>query len=59
MRSAKDLLLAVMATRARRRTAQLAGDLARAESDDKELVLAELEFQRWLDESCRDCLFGS
>ena len=59
MRSAKDLLLAVMATRARRRTAQLACDLARVDSDEKELVLAELEFQRWLDETCRDCLFGS
>ena len=59
MRSAKDLMLAVMATRARRRTGQLASDLARADSDDKELILAELEFQRWLDESCRDCLFGS
>jgi len=59
MRSAKDLILAVMATRARRRTAQLACHLIRADPDDKELVLAELEFQRWLAESCRDCLFGS
>ena len=59
MRNLKDLILAAMAARARRRTAQLACDLARVDSDEKELVLAELEFQRWLDESCRDCLFGS
>ena len=58
MRNVKDLMLAVMATRARRRTAQLASDLARAASDDKEMILAELEFQRWLDEACRGCLIG-
>ena len=59
MRNTKELLLAVVEAKARRRTGQLACRLIRATSADRELVLAELEFERWLAESCRDCLFGS
>ncbi len=59
MRSTKELLLAVVEAKARRRTGQLACDLVRATSANRELVLAELQFERWLAESCRDCRFGS
>ena len=52
----KDELLRVIAGRAWRRTAAAATQLARAPPDQKELVLAELEFQRWLAESCAECL---
>ena len=59
MRSVKDMLLASVEIKTRRRTAQLAYRLIQARPQDKELVLAELQFQQWLAESCRHCLFGS
>ena len=42
--------------RAYRRIGQLAGELIRAKSEEKEVVLAELQFERWLADSCRQCL---
>ena len=51
----KDQLLRVVEIKARRRTAQLAHRLIRAASAEREMVLAALEFERWLADSCRDC----
>ena len=55
MREDKNVLLRAIEARAARRLGRLAGQLVRAESEDKELILADLEFQRWLAESCLDC----
>ena len=55
MGNEKDILLAAVEARARRRSAQLSGEFVRADAADKEPILAALEFERWLVESCRDC----
>ena len=55
MRNTKDVLIRVIEARATRRVGRLAADLVRARSEDKELVLAEMDFERWLAESCLDC----
>ena len=51
----KNALLRAIEGRAVRRLGRLAGELVRARSEDKELILADLEFQRFLAESCLDC----
>ena len=48
--------LAEIGARARRRLGELAGQFARAAGPDKERLLAELEFERWLAEECEDDL---
>ena len=58
MRSIKEQLLRGIEAKAARRTGRLASELVRARSRDKELILAELEFQRWLADTCGDCLNG-
>ena len=42
--------------KASRRTAELAGELVHNKSENKESVLAELEFQQWLVEASHQCL---
>ena len=51
----KNALLRAIEARATCRLGRLAGELVRAESEDKEPILADLEFQRWLAESCLYC----
>ena len=51
----KNALLRAIQARAVRRLGRLAGELVRAGSEDRELILADLEFQRFLAESCLDC----
>ena len=58
MRNIKEQLLRGIEAKATRRTGRLASELVRARSKDKELILAELEYQRWLAETCADCLNG-
>ena len=41
--------------RAWRRTGELAGELVRADSHDREEILAELDFERWIAECCGLC----
>jgi len=50
----RDAVLALIALRAEREVRILAGEFARAASEDREGLLAALEFQRWLAESCRN-----
>ena len=59
MRMTKDLILQIVEVKARQKLAQLACEIVRAESHDREMILAGLEFERWLADSCRDCRFGS
>ena len=40
------------------RTGRLAAELVQAQSKDRELILAEMEYQRWLAGTCSDCLDG-
>jgi len=54
----KHALVATIRQGARQEAARLAGEFARADSGkvDKESVLAALEFEKWLVESCEICL---
>jgi len=58
MRDIKELLLRGIEAEAACRIGRLASELVHARSRDKELILAELEFQRWLADTCSDCLDG-
>ncbi len=56
MQAAKKHVLRLIGARARFRTSQLASQLVRAASADKEEILAALELERWLADSCREAL---
>lgn len=51
----KDLIIRQLAEQGRRRIAVLATELARARSQDKEVILAELKIERDLLDCCRLC----
>lgn len=59
MTNMKDILIRVIERRARNRVGQLSCKLVRAESRDRENILDEMQFQKWLAEACDDCLSGS
>ena len=52
----KDVLLEAIQHKSEREAARLSGQFARAASEDKEAILAELELERWVAQSCRECL---
>ena len=56
MTNKRALLIEDIEQRACRRIGQLAKDLVLAKPQEKEVVLAELQFERWLADSCRQCL---
>jgi hypothetical protein len=56
MENPKDLMLRLIEAKARRRVAQLSCRMVRAPSEQRELVFTELEFNRWLAETCAMCL---
>jgi hypothetical protein len=56
MNEVKDMILEALRQRAERETARLAGEFTRAAAEDKEAILAALEFEQWLAESCDLCL---
>ena len=55
MNDMKDLLVQAIEEHAMCRVGNLASQLVHTDSRDKELTLAEIEFQRFLAESCLDC----
>lgn len=59
MQTTKDLLLRILEVKAQRREGRLAHAFVRAASDDREMILAEMQFERWLADNCRDCRIGS
>ena len=52
----KEQVLARIRERSLREAAHLAGEFARAAAEEKEEILAALEFENWLAEACLDCL---
>jgi hypothetical protein len=50
----KAQVIGLIEANAREQVAVLAGQLVRASSEEKEDILAEPEFQRWLADECRD-----
>ncbi len=55
----KDLILRRARDRAIEEAEYLAGEFARAGSEEKEAILAGLEFEKWLAEACSDALPNS
>ena len=51
----KEAMLEVVRRRAEREAARLAGEFVRAASEDKEAILAALDFEKWLAEGCAAC----
>ena len=59
MMSKKDMLLEQIRRKSQREAARLAGEFARAASEEKEELLAALLIEKWLAETCADCLDSS
>jgi len=59
----KEQILEQIRARSLQEAEYLAGEFARAASEQKETILAELEFEKWLAESCGEVIdtpdFGS
>ena len=58
MLNQKDILLMRIRCKSQQEAARLAGEFARAASEEKEEILAALEFEKWMAESCAKCLDG-
>ncbi len=56
MATIKDQILCVIRNNAARRAAALAGQFVRAKPQDKEAILAGLDFERWLEQCCQEYL---
>lgn len=56
MRNTKEHILEQIRARSLQEAEYLAGEFARAASEQKEAVLAELEFEKWLAESCGEVI---
>jgi hypothetical protein len=56
MSELKDQVIALIQYKAEQDAAELAGEFARAASEEKEDILAALEFEKWLAETCAVCL---
>ena len=52
----KDVMLKRIKRQAQAEARHLAGEFARAASEEKEAILAELEYEKWLAEVCFDAL---
>ena len=56
MNSAKKHIIEHIRRESLAEAAHLAGDFARAASRDREAILAEMEFEQWLADTCDVCL---
>jgi len=55
----KDVMLEAARRRSEREAARLAGEFARAASEEREAILASLEFEKWMAQACLDCQNGT
>ena len=56
MNKLKKQILQLIQQKARRKVAALASEYVRAKPEEKEAIQAGIEFERWLADSCRECL---
>jgi len=56
MSELKDQRIRLIQYKAEQDAAELAGEFARAASEEREEILAALEFEKWLAETCAVCL---
>ena len=59
MRWEKDAMLDAVRRKAEAEAAYLAGEFARAASEEKEAILAALQFEQWLARACWECQNGT
>ena len=52
----KDRIIRCIEQNARQRAAMLASSYLRARPEEREAITAGIEFERWLADSCRECL---
>lgn len=52
----KEKILQAIMVKADQEAAELSRQLVRADSQEKEAIMAALEYQMWLAESCQECL---
>ena len=52
----KERIIHLIEQNAAAKLAELSNDFVRAKSGQKEAIVAGMEFERWLSESCRECL---
>lgn len=56
MTGLKDQMLRVVAHNANQKAAELAGKFVHVPSEEKEAIAAGIDFERWLAETCQECL---
>ena len=56
MTNLKDQMIRCIGSHAAANVADLAAKFIRAEAQEKEAILAGLDFERWLEQCCRECL---
>jgi hypothetical protein len=52
----KDRIIRLIEQNAAKKVSDLAGEYVRAESGQKEAIIAAIEVERYLAESCQECL---
>ena len=58
MHHVKDGIINEIRSAAREKRGRITSEFVRAPSGSKEPILAEMEYQAWLEESCEDCLYS-
>jgi len=56
MATIKDQIIRVIRNDSARKAAYFANQYVSAEPEEKEAILAGLDFERWLEQCCRECL---
>ena len=56
MSGTKDEIVRLIEQNAARKVSDLSGDYVRAKSGQKEALAAAIDTERWLAESCEECL---
>jgi len=52
----KDRIIRCIEQNARQRAATLASSYLRARPEEREAIMAGIEYERWLADTCRECL---
>ena len=52
----KDRIVRLIEQNAAKKVSELSGEYIRAKPEEKEAIQAAIDVERWLAESCQDCL---
>ena len=56
MKTTKDMLLEDILARSREEAGRLSREFVRAASEEREAILAQLQLEQWMAETCEICL---